>query len=71
LHGGWNTYSSIANGKMQTMAIVRHGLDRGAQHDLAAVSKLDRVVDKIDQELSKSHRVADQVVRDFRRDIGG
>jgi hypothetical protein len=49
------------------MLFGAHGFDPDAQHHVPSLGELDSVIDKIDQDLSKSHRVADQMIGYRRR----
>ena len=54
-----NAAAGIRNVKVQVSLAVGSGLDRDAQNHFSLLGKLDRVVEQVDQDLPKPHRVAD------------
>jgi hypothetical protein len=63
-----DSYACIANRELQTSAAVRNRLQRYIHAHFAMLGEFDRIPYQIDQDLSQSYLVTDQVSRHIGRD---
>ena len=66
----WNADACVCDGKVQMALTVGRRLIDHLHDDFSPLGKLDRVIGEIDEDLAEAHRIADQMVRHVRGDVG-
>src|ERR1700678_987937 len=61
----------VADGELQTSAVVRNRLHRYIYADFSLLRKFNRIPNQIDHDLTKTDRVTSQVSGYIRRDVHG
>src|ERR1700689_3777138 len=61
----------VADGELQTCAVVRNRLHRYIYADFSLLRKFNRIPNQVDQDLTQTDRITSQVSGHIRRDVHG
>ena len=65
----WNPNARIPNHELKPDFLGRLRFDSNTDGDFTAFGELDPVLSEIEKDLPEAHLVAEQAIRDFRRDM--